>query len=406
MAVVIARALGPEGRGQFAFASNLAGLVALILSAGASAALVGARRQRAWDDRMLLRGAMVITALSCLPVLIGALVWQIAAGVSASGVTAGVAVPLIVGTTLATQAAQIRSRFVEVLSSVVAGPGLALVLVFVLWSSGNLTVLNALVVWLVTMALGMIPLFIPLGRRDTRLAATRSAARRQEMTWFLRNSLSANIPTVATLLIWRLDILMIQWFKGDEAVGQYSIAVGVAETIMVISIGLRSGLVAHLADLDKHTLFDTLGPVFRAASAAMLLVSCAIAVFAPFVVGLLFGNEYEPAISSLRLLVLGIPFLVLHYPLVDLLVAVGKMRELAIAALSLLLLNFGLNAFVLSIGRIWMVAGSASVTYALLFLWVLKIVKRDFPVTFRRLLWPYTTEWSRMLGIVQIRRGR
>ncbi len=405
MTVIIARALGPVGRGQFAFATNLAGLASLVLASGAGAALIAGRRQLNWDERQLVQGASAISGLSAILVIIILALSQMLVGLSLNDLMAGLAVPLIVGTTLLAQAAQIRSRFAEVLVSVLLGPGLAVILITLIWRIGHLTISLSLLIWLLTMIPGIAVLYVPMRRNFASLGPHEVGHIHRDTTWLIKNSLKANVPAIATLFIWRIDLLMIQWFRGDEAVGHYSIAVGVAETLMVVSIGLRTGLVAHLADTDRSQIFEAIGPVFRAASAAMSLVAVTIAILAPVIIRLLFGESFDPATASLRLLVLGIPFLVLHYPLVDLLLSIGKARELTYASISLLLLNFVINSVALKYGDVWMAAAASTMTYVLLFLWVFLIARSEFPVTLRRLLWPYPTEWKRMFSVTRLRKG-
>ncbi len=404
--VVVARALGPGGRGDFAFVTNFAGLLSLVFSAGATAALVGARRQRDWEENLLIRGAWTVVGLSAALMLLLAVAWHWKSGLTSDSAIAIVSVPVLVAMMLLSQVAQIESRYWRVLSSVLMSSGLAVLGMSVIWWSTSLTLGRALTIWLLTTALGVAFLIAPAKDRKFRYVSSNPTKWKEEKKWFLKQSVFANIPTIATLLIWRLDLIMIEWFQGGVSVGQYSIAVGIAEAIMIFSIGLRSGLVAHLADLDKETLFVKLGPIFRAASAAMSLMALVIALVSPLIVRVVFGSEFEPSISSLRILVLGIPFLVLQYPLVDLLIAVGKTATLARVTVFLVVVNAIVNAVVLSVGDIWLVALVATLTYLLLFFWVFALARDEFSLTLRQLLWPYNSEWSRMLTMLALRRVR
>jgi O-antigen/teichoic acid export membrane protein len=402
--VVVARALGPQGRGDFAFVTNFAGVLSLVFSAGATASLVAARRQRDWHERLLIHGAWTIVVLSAVPMLLLAVIWHWTAGMTVNSLVAVTSVPVLVATMMLSQVAQIESHYPKVLLSVLMSSGVAVLAMTVVWLTTGLTLGNALLVWFFTSAVGVATLITRAEDREPRQASLDLAHQKVERQWFVRQSISANIPTIATLLIWRLDLLMIEWFQGGVAVGHYSIAVGIAEAIMIVSIGLRTGLVAHLADLDRDVLFDTVGPIFRAASAAMSLMAIVIVVVSPFIVQVVFGTEFEPAISSMRILVLGIPFLVLQYPLVDVLIAVGKSATLARSTLLFVIANAIANAIVLSVGDIWMVALTATLTYLILFLWVFVLVRREFALTLRQLLWPYSSEWVLMLTLVSGRR--
>lgn len=402
--VLIARALGPLGRGEFAFLTNLAGLISLLASAGASTALVAARRQRNWDDRMLLTAAFLITAVTGLPLAAGAALMGLVGELSLAAAIAVAAVPLITATSLVAQSAQVRSKYASVLASAAAGPGLALILLAAIWASGSLTTTLSIMIWAIAMIPGLLPVALPLRRAPVDHFFCARSVRRDEFVWFLRRSLSANVPVVAVLLLWRLDVLMIQWFLGSEDVGQYSIAVGIAETIMVLGIGLRSGVVAHLADAERSTVFSTIGPVVRLSAFGMICASVTLLLTAPLVIRLVFGPEYEPAVGPLRALALGVPLLVLHYPLVDLLIAIGRTASLVVPCLALVVFNGVSNAIVLTLGELWMVGATSSVTYLLLFFWVLVIARRDFPISPRQLLWPYMNECRSLIAVLSQRR--
>jgi O-antigen/teichoic acid export membrane protein len=323
VAVALARHLGPAGFGQYslvlAFVGTVSGLATLGLPQVVVRALVRELVRETADpaDASRARGEILGTATSL--VLAGAaLAWLLALGAAAwarpgEGATLlGVA---IVGATLLLQGgtvvrwgfeARVAVQPVVAVESVVGVAG-ALVKLGLIAAGAPLMVFFW--VLLAEAAALALALAVLQARRGGGFGAWwPRMARVREL---LLASWPLALSGVVLMVQARIDQLMLAELAGDAALGQYGVALRLAEGLVFGAAVLSSTLFPVLVAARRESFeafHARLLHAYRACIAAALAISLPLAMLAPWLVHMLFGAVYEPA-GALLVLMAGRVFL-------------------------------------------------------------------------------------------------
>jgi O-antigen/teichoic acid export membrane protein len=253
---------------------------------------------------------------------------------------------------------------------------LPLLLVFAL--AGALTVTSAAWITYGTGAASMLVLWLILRERGEEVAADPRLARN-----LLAFGVPAWIGSVASFLVLRIDQALIAPLVGVVQLGYYAVAVSLAEVPSTLHLAVRDVMFAAATNrADPHLIAD--------GSRVLLLVTtgfaCAGAALCPWVLPLLFGDGFEPAVRMAQILLFaGIPAGVSAAVGAGLLSA-GQPRGRSIAQLAGLAVNVAL-LFVLvpSVGAIG-AAWTAVVSYTLIAGLSVLLFARHTDVTVRECL--------------------
>jgi O-antigen/teichoic acid export membrane protein len=266
-------------------------------------------------------------------------------------------VPLIVQANAA-QAAALDDRLRAVTWTSLLAVGAYAVATAAQAATGTATVTSNLVLWIASSAAGSILLVWALRHRFT-------ARRRGTLGWLVRRSAAAAIASSAVLALWRADVVIVRAERGLVELGQYAVAVGCAEVLSTVAMGIAAGLLPSLAAEDDATEI-----VCRATRLMLLglsvLGTCMVLV-APWLVPALFGNQYAESSRALAVLVPGVVCLVLHVPLFNFLTGHGHTRQLTALTLVALAVNVGANVVVLQHVGYIAAAAVSTATYGGLF---------------------------------------
>ncbi|MDO8551459.1 MAG: oligosaccharide flippase family protein [bacterium] len=160
------------------------------------------------------------------------------------------------------------------------------------------------------------------------------------------------LPTGALLLTFsiynRLDVLLLQFFKGAEPVGIYGLAYKVHDNLVLGSAYLTSALFPILATvLSKTDGLIRLRTIYK--KTFDLLLFAGIAVFlliyflAPFIITVIGGPSFAQSSFALRILIFATLLAYLNHLTGYTLIALGKQRISLIVAVTALFCNLGLN---------------------------------------------------------------
>lgn len=364
---LLARALGKEGLGQFAFlsavlfvgnAATTFGLDTVLLREVATAR----RDTGAPPDTANTIGAVLLIQLALSGAFI-ALLWlvmprlpnQTAATLPALRLVSLALVPLAFSTVYsAVLRAHERMAYYMAFTLVVA-TGLALGGLAIWAAGGGLTAAAAVVVLAQSAgalaAAGLARAVLPgVGRRWAwPLAAT---VRRVAQ---LGAGLAALM--VLSLLYQRSGVLLLSLLADDAAAGAYSAAARVLEALKILPAAFFGAMfpimVQGRGDSDAQRAF---GRAFAALMVLVILLSTATGAAAGPLLALLFGPGYEAAVTPLRVMVWSLPATLLAFRLSFELVVAGRDRAAAASMGLTLLVGGGLTAGL--IGR-WSLTGAA-----------------------------------------------
>lgn len=119
--------------------------------------------------------------------------------------------------------------------------------------------------------------------------------------------LKGHFSNVLTFISYRVDILLIAYFIDDVAVGVYSVSVLLVERIWLISQAISSVLFARVSNLKtdfEKTNFTTLSS--RHTLFLTSLFGITIAFFSPWLIVVLFGQDYKESISPFLFMLPGV----------------------------------------------------------------------------------------------------
>ena len=124
----------------------------------------------------------------------------------------------------------------------------------------------------------------------------------------LRSGMSAYLGRLAERLLLRLDVLLLGILNSAHDVGLYSVAVGIAEGVFLVSTTLETVLFAVRAEGGEQSHFAA----FRAmvAAGAIFVLTCAGA--SCWLIPLIYGGAFRPSIILLLLLLPGVYLLFSH----------------------------------------------------------------------------------------------
>jgi len=143
-----------------------------------------------------------------------------------------------------------------------------------------------------------------------------------------------------------IDILMLSWITTDLHTGLYAVAVRLSVAFSMIPLGFSGAffpVISRLAYKDKDEFNKIFSFYYRILVLSGVGVSVFFIGFAEEIIVLLFGDQYIDAVPTLTILSLGILLSFATWPLTNAVIAMGKencaLRFFSICALTNILLN-------------------------------------------------------------------
>jgi len=376
--VVVARSLGPEGRGLYAVALTIATLgvqignlglhasntyyvaknrsllptlmgntLVVTFGAGGAAAAGVWMVFQAWPRLAPIHGWLLCLALLWIPAGLGNLLLQ----------------NLLLG--LMEVGAYNR---IDLFSRI-----LGLALLTVLAAAGMRTAIVFLVAGLCAMAIGEVAVLLALRKFMDRRPTPSFSLFRQNLGVGLR----AYLVAFFALLVLRIDLLMVKYMLGTVQAGYYSVAATLADGVAMLPLVVATVLFPKLSGMTSPAekwrfARNTAGVT----AAATLPVAAVFMVLARFIVRLLFGAAYLPAASALFWLLPGIFFLGIETVIVQFLSSMGYPKILIFSWAGCCAANIVLNLWAIPAYGIVGAAVVSSICYILIFFLILRIARR------------------------------
>jgi O-antigen/teichoic acid export membrane protein len=297
--LMLARALGPTGRGTIAFITVTALVVARIAAFGITeATIVFSARRR--DERGALLSNMVVFMLGSA-LLVGALacgVLVLLGDERPAGVGGPELAMLAIGTLV--------SALVDGAAGFLLGCDrlrrLALItataswvyplLLGTIWIASGLTVLRAAVAWVATEALRAC-LLLRQSARGIRLARPRLRLLSESVRFGMR----AWVGSLARFLNFRTDQILMGFLASEAALGVYAVAVNASEALLYLPAATATALLPVAARAEPaHRAEQTL----RAFRSVALVTGGAIVIAAligPLLLPVVFGSAFSDSVK-------------------------------------------------------------------------------------------------------------
>lgn len=305
--LIVARALGVTGRGEVAFLTAIAWLVANLATLGVQEANVNIASARP-DSRASLATNSVLIAMLAGAVAFGA-VELLVALVPAAG---GGSDPLLLAVVLATMPLLILSIYLRFLIQGDYGFGVT----SVAWAlpsvlnvtvngllalAGVLSVAAAVSTWLAGQVLAMGLLMVHVARRSSGFGRPSATLARDALTFGVRS----HWGRVMLIANYRLDTWILGAIAGAREVGQYSVAVAWAEALFLLPTSLAAVQRPDIVRASPQDAVRITERIFRASLVITLPLALALILLAPALCAGIFGEEFRGAIVDLRVLALG-----------------------------------------------------------------------------------------------------
>jgi O-antigen/teichoic acid export membrane protein len=400
--VILARTLGPSGRGLYALALVAPSALVLVANLGVSNALVYHLARRTFPTDQLIGQvlvlALVLGGLTTAALLIGlALFGHLALpGVPLRLVViAGVSLPLGLFFYYSLSFLQGLERFGEFNALYIVNAAASVLLIIPLFVNlGNVTLAVTAwsLTWIATTVAGLI-FMSRHGRMNLRFS--RKVARA-----LLRFGVVGYLSYLFSFLNFRLDTLLVNIFRNATEVGFYAVAVSMAETIWYISTAAATVLAPRVAS-DQASSDETTGRVSRIVAITSLLAAIVLALAAPFVIRILFGTAFQPSVKGVWLLLPGVVTLSVSRVLSSYLL--GRNRQVVdlYASLAGLVATIALDLTLIPRYGFAGAAFASSVAYSIMLLVNMTWVVRHSQLTPRRLLVPTRADVSLFLRRVR-----
>lgn len=164
------------------------------------------------------------------------------------------------------------------------------------------------------------------------------------------------LSSLAVMVIMRLDMMMLQKMSTSLEVGYYSIAMNLAMIFPLITASLVTTLLPKMNEfLKNHTVKDY---VLRVLSKTKYVVAILIVMelLSPFVIKLLFGEQYAESISVFQILLVAYTFGIIINPISLVMYSINKAYLLTAMNWVQLPLNYFGNLLLIPI---WQANGAA-----------------------------------------------
>lgn len=403
--IMLARLLGPSGKGVYALAVLAADLLLAFVHAGVGSAAVhdygkGRLTLREivpaffWLSAGLGLGSIAAYLLAA-PWLQRTVLREVPPGLALAAV---MTVPVGILAKYLNYLQLARNRIAEY-NWVYVSPNLVAVLgLAVLAAAGKLSVATAVCVWIASQVV------------QTVVAAA-LALRGVKLTWRLKASAARSLLSygmrvqmvmIANQLHYRGDLLLLGYFRNSAQVGLYTIAVGIGSllTFLPESIGV---VLFRRVSADAADRSEVSAIAGRLTLVIMLVAAGVAALAAPWLVPLVYGSKFVPSVAGVWALLPGIVGLGLFKVVSSDLM--GRGRPGLVGAMSFTGLAVNVLANLILIPRYSFVgaAAASSISYCLLSAMVVISFLRMTKLPAREVLLPRPADLRRALASL---RGR
>lgn len=376
-AVIVARWLGPEGRGSLASTYALITLLAQLGTVGIAWAnsYFAAREPRV---RASIAGNSLWLAGVLGPLMAG---FGIAIKVIAPGAFADIswlelaigmcAVPIVLCSLFLQNIVLAEGRMLLYNGVEAAAAVLTVVLlltVLPLADGGVLLVLSLLI----GPQVGALFIYMLAMRRHGRLLRRLDGALARRMLGY---GARAYVITLIAYMLIRIDLLLVNSIQGAGAAGQYSIAVALADALYLLPAAVAVNLFVRVARGSGDR--DLTLSVFHLVAVGYLLLCVLAGVLAGPVIAVLFGPAYQPAGSLFLWLLPGVYCLGVLEVIANHFAAHGMPRELVLVWLPGLGVNLAINIVLLPHHGTYVASLASSVAYAMVLVLHLRLFARD-----------------------------
>ena len=363
MSIVLARSLGPTGRGAVAVAFSLALVLVQVGTFGVATAnpyYIGQAPQT--RDRLVANSVLIAIVAGVGMAAVGVLVRLVAPGalqgVGATDLTIALgAIPVILLAKFLQSVLLGEGRMVAYNAAELATSVLTLAVLAALAAADGLDVRAALIV-LVAGRVAAAAAFVRLTTTSWRTRPDLQLARTM-----LGYGFRVYAATLLAFLVIRIDMLLVNAYVGPGQAGLYAVAVALADALYILPSVVAVNLFAHVA---RGADDATTAAVFRSLAIVYLSVCAAAALLAGPAITLVYGGAFSDAAALFQWLAPGIFCLGMLNVLAQHFAGRGFPLAAALVWVAGLALNIAINLIFLPGGPTYVASIASSAAYLLL----------------------------------------
>jgi O-antigen/teichoic acid export membrane protein len=295
-ALLLARGLGPAGRGSFAFVTVTALLLGRIAKVGVGEATSVFAAQRPARRGTLLANLIVFSLLTSLVlggVVVGALYLL---GIEPAGNTRTQLAILLAGTlaaALVDDSFMVGCGRLREAAAISAGGGWIYVVSLVTASlTVGLDVDSALLAWVAAHCIWS-AMLSGVGARIAGLRAPDLRLLADEIRFGVR----AWVGSVSMLLNARLDQILVGIIASEVTLGLYAVAVNMGEVLLFLPTAIATSMLPAVARDREESGVDRTLRTFRSATILSLASALVAAVIGKIAIPAMFGSEYDGSVA-------------------------------------------------------------------------------------------------------------
>jgi O-antigen/teichoic acid export membrane protein len=385
--IIVARALGPAGRGELAATLLVAQIAAWIFSMGSAEAVSFHQSRRPQDgSRLMSSWLLLLIPLTIAGIAVTELVLPaIFAAQTDEAIELArlylVAIPLIAALQVFNGMLLGEQSFFFYNLTRFVYPVLTALAYAVCWATGIFSVELALIANVGALALALL---LALQRLLRRHGLSRPDWRLLRRT--LAYGLKAHAGATGSIVNARLDFLILPAFLSAASVGLYSVATNLSSIITTLTgtVAVMALPVAARRPGSARTVILTL----QAAIGIGIAIAIPLAALSPFALGLVYGADFEGASTSLRLLLPGTVLQAGALVLTSGLLAANRPLWVSAAILPAAALTIGGLLYFLPTGGIEAAAIVTSVVYAIQFVAMAFLYRRALEISWLEFIKP------------------
>jgi O-antigen/teichoic acid export membrane protein len=299
VSILVSRTLGPQGRGVYVIPGIIASFIATMF-AGLSTS-VSASMLKEKSGRGALRAGFVAAVPLVAVGSLAAAGFTIAMHEEWAAPYAAAALPFMALGALVNGYAYGIGNVRAVAAFSMAGPIVTLALLAGGFFFIGVSPRVAVPMWLAANAL------ISLAGIATVLWSARKIPRLHVPTWpFLTYTLKVGATGIVSMLNYRVDLYIVAALTPHRDLGYYTTAISAAETLLVASQVAAIVTVPHIGALSRDEAADLTARCVRNNFIFVGLCGLVGILVAPFAVNLLYGSAFSPAVTPLRILIVGV----------------------------------------------------------------------------------------------------
>lgn len=206
----------------------------------------------------------------------------------------------------------------------------------------------------------------------------------------------------AQFLNYKLDVFVVGFFAGTASVGRYTLAVSLGQLLWLMSNSVASVLLPKIAaSSDVQASIQHTTRVTRLAFTATAICAVALALLATQAIPILYGEAFRPSVVALLWLLPGIAVFSIANVLAAYIAGVGKPHlNLVVSGVSLIVT---ISLDLLLIPRLNIVGASiaSTVSYSVSALMLLLFFNRETGASIRQVLIPNSEDFSFAMQLAQ-----